>query len=73
MKFEVRSGENSLTRLIAGIILILSFFLTIFHSIYWVVLSGFIGVTHITSAVFGFCPMEKILHHIFKLSIKGKD
>lgn len=73
MRMEVRHGKNSLTRLIAGIVILVSSVLVVLHSPYWALLTGFIGIIHIASATVGFCPMEKILHHIFHLPIRGVD
>jgi hypothetical protein len=73
MAMEVRNGKNSLTRLIAGIVLIIVSILSLTHCIYWIALALIIGITHITSAVFGFCPMERFLHHVFRLPVKGTD
>ena len=73
MKMEVRHGENSLTRLIAGISIFISATLTLLHSPYWALFTGLIGLTHITSAVFGFCPVERFLHHVFHMPIRGVD
>ena len=73
MKMEVRSGKNSLTRFIAGIVLMVVSVLTLVHSCYWGLLAGFIGLTHITSATIGFCPMEKFLHYVFRLPVRGRD
>ena len=73
MRMEVRHGKNSLTRLIAGVVLIISSILTLLDSPYWALLAGFIGITHITSATVGFCPLEKFLHVILQLPVKGLD
>jgi uncharacterized membrane protein HdeD (DUF308 family) len=73
MKMEVRNGRNSLTRLIAGIVLVAASILALVHSPYWSLLTGFIGITHITSAAIGFCPMEKFLHHVLHLPVHGVD
>ena len=70
---EVRNGKNSLTRFIAGIVLIVASVLTLLHSPYWALLTGLIGLTHISSATIGFCPLEKFLHHVLGLSVKGTD
>ena len=73
MRMEVRNGRNSLTRLIAGIMLITASILTLLHSSYWTLLTGLIGLTHVTSAIFGFCPTEKFLHHVIGLPVRGVD
>ena len=73
MRMEVRRGKNSLTRFIAGIVLIVASVLTLLHSPYWALLTGLIGLTHISSATIGFCPLEKFLHHVLGLPVKGTD
>lgn len=73
MKMEVRNGKNSLTRLIAGIVLLISSVLALVLSPYWAILAGIIGLSHILSATIGFCPLEKTLHHVFKLPVRGAD
>ena len=73
MTMEVRNGKNSLTRLIAGFVLIASSLLSLFHSSYWSLLTLLVGMTHISSAVFGFCPMELFLSRVLKLPVRGSD
>jgi|GEM_PF-5599638 len=73
VRMEVRNGRNSLTRLLAGIVLIAASGMVIIHSCYWALLTGFIGLTHITSATIGFCPMEKFLHNVLGLPVRGVD
>lgn len=73
IRFELRHGRYSLTRLIAGVVLVLSSLLALLGSPMWAVVPALVGVTHITSATLGFCPMEFLLHRIFKVPIKGCD
>jgi len=73
VRMEVRNGRNSLTRLLAGVVLIAASLLVLVDSRYWVLLTGFIGLTHITSATVGFCPMEKFLHNVLGLPVRGVD
>lgn len=73
MKMEVRNGRNSLTRLIAGVVLVFGSAMALIHSPYWGFLTGLIGLAHITSSVMGFCPMEKFLHHVVGLPVRGLD
>lgn len=73
MKFEVRNGRYSLTRLIAGFVLVGASLLAVIHHPLWAIVSGFIGLFHLTSAALGFCPMEKFLHHVFGFPVKGLD
>lgn len=70
---EVRNGKGSLTRLIAGIILVLVSILSIVHNPHWVIGAGAIGLTHITSATIGFCPLEKLLTRLLRMPVKGYD
>ncbi len=70
---EVRHGKNSLTRLIAGIVLVFAAILTLTQSSYWAFLTLIVGVTHMTSSIFGFCPLELFLHHILRLPVRGQD
>jgi hypothetical protein len=73
MRYEVRNGRHSLTRLIAGGVLVLLAALTLLHSPYWAVISGLIGVTHITSASLGLCPLEAFLHHVLRMPVRVID
>ena len=73
MKMEVRHGRNSLTRLIAGVVLFVAAGLTLFHSPNWAFLTGFVGITHMTSAIVGFCPLERFLRHVLHLPVRGID
>jgi hypothetical protein len=73
MKMEVRHGRNSLTRLVAGVVLVVASVLVLLHNSYWALLTGFIGLTHITSSTVGFCPLEKFLHHVLHLPVQGSD
>ena len=70
---EVRHGKNSLTRFIAGIVLVSAAVLTLTHSSYWAFLTMIVGVTHITSSIFGFCPLELFLHRILRMPVRGQD
>lgn len=70
---EVRNGKNSLTRLIAGIVLVVASILIFMHHLHWALLTGFVGFTHLTSAIIGFCPMEKFLHYVFRMPVQGCD
>ena len=73
MIMEVRNGKGSLTRLIAGIVLIVASLLTMFHDIRWCMVSFVVGLTHVLSATIGFCIMEKFLSKVLGLEVKGKD
>lgn len=73
MKMEVRSGKHSLTRFISGIVLIMAALLILLHHKNWFMVVMFMGASHIFSATHGFCIMEKILYHIFRMPVRGKD
>ncbi|ACL01902.1 YgaP family membrane protein [Desulfatibacillum aliphaticivorans] len=48
-------------RLIAGTMILLSIFLTLIHSPYWLLLTGFVGANLLQSAFTKWCLMEDIL------------
>jgi hypothetical protein len=51
-----------ITILIAGIITISSIVLTLFHSIYWLTLTGYVGINLTIWALTGFCTTSNILY-----------
>lgn len=53
-----------LTLLIAGIIALSSALLAWLHSIYWLILTAFVGVNLIILATTGFCLMSNILYKL---------
>ena len=57
------SIENQI-RAFAGGIILLSIALTLFHSQYWLFLTGFIGVNLLQSSLTKFCPLEMILKSV---------
>ena len=54
-------------RVMAGCMILLSIFLTLYVSQKWLFLTGFVGLNLIQSAFTGFCPAENIFK---KLGIK---
>jgi hypothetical protein len=55
--------ENGV-RVMAGTIVLISLALVLWVSQYWLILTGFVGVNLIQSALTGFCPAEMILQRI---------
>lgn len=55
-------------RAIAGTFIIFSLILAHFHSSYWLIFTGFVGLNLLQSAFTGFCPMETILEKVFKIA-----
>lgn len=58
--------ERSL-RMIAGAIILISVLLAKFHSLYWLFLTGFVGLNLFQSGFTNYCPMITILK---KLGVK---
>ncbi|MCB0364320.1 MAG: DUF2892 domain-containing protein [Bdellovibrionaceae bacterium] len=48
-------------RVLAGTMILVSLTLSQVHSVYWLFLTGFVGLNLLQSAFTGFCPAEKIL------------
>lgn len=55
---------DSIVLAFAGTMVIISVFLTLAHSHYWIILAAFVGVNLLQSAFTGFCPLAKILKAI---------
>lgn len=55
---------DSIVLAFAGTMVIISVFLTLAHSQYWIILAAFVGVNLLQSAFTGFCPLAKILKAI---------
>jgi hypothetical protein len=49
---------------IAGVIIVLSVLLAHYHSPYWLLLTGFVGLNLFQSAFTNWCPMMTILKHM---------
>lgn len=49
---------ESLIRILAGTMILISVLLVHFHSRWWLLLTAFVGVNLIQSAFTGFCPPE---------------
>ena len=56
--------ENSV-RLFAGILVVLSLVLYYFVSPYWLLLTAFVGLNLVQSALTRFCPAEMIFKRLF--------
>lgn len=50
--------------LIAGIFTLLSVFLTLIHSPYWLILAALVGINLIVFAFTGFCLMANLLYSL---------
>ena len=50
----------------AGLMILLSVALSQLHSVYWLILTGFVGINMLQAAFTGFCPLAKILAWIGK-------
>jgi hypothetical protein len=45
----------------AGLMILISVTLSQLHSVYWLLLTGFVGLNMLQAAFTGFCPLAKIL------------
>jgi hypothetical protein len=59
---------ESLIRILAGVMILLSVSLAHWHSEWWLLLTAFVGLNLIQSALTGFCPPELLLR---RLGCKG--
>ena len=48
----------------AGSFILLSLVLSVIHSPYWLLFTGFVGVNLLQSSVTGFCPLAVILKKV---------
>lgn len=55
-------------RAIAGFFILVSVLLAYFHSLYWLLFTGFVGLNLLQSAFTNWCPMMTILR---KLGVKS--
>ena len=53
-------------RIVAGCMVLLSLALTLLFSHWWLLLTAFVGVNLIQSALTGFCPAEMFLRRMMK-------
>ena len=58
-----------LLRGIAGLFVLVSVLLAHYHSAYWLILTGFVGLNLLQSAFSNWCPMMTILK---KLGVEGR-
>jgi len=45
----------------AGVVILVSVLLSVYHNVNWLWLTGFVGVNLLQSAFTGFCPLAMIL------------
>ncbi len=45
---------------LAGILILLTVFLAVIHSLHWLWITGFIGANLLQASFTGFCPLAKI-------------
>jgi len=57
------SIENQI-RAFAGSVIVASILLVIYHSSYWLLLTGFVGLNLLQSSLTKFCPLEIALRKI---------
>ena len=51
-------------RLIAGFFILVSVLLAHYHSAYWLIFTGFVGLNLFQSAFTNWCPLKIILEHL---------
>lgn len=51
---------------VAGAFILISVLLAVYHSIYWLWFTGFVGLNLLQSAFTGFCPLATILKKLGK-------
>ena len=52
---------DRIVMMFAGVVILLSVVLSQVHHIYWLFLTGFVGVNLLQASFTGFCPLAKIL------------
>lgn len=57
-------SNESIIRVLAGSMVLLSLALAHFFSHWWLLLTAFVGVNLIQSAFTGFCPAERLLRRL---------
>jgi hypothetical protein len=62
---------ESFIRVLAGTFILLSIALTLLHSMWWLVFTGFIGLNLIQSAFTGFCPPTLLLEKLHRVRPDG--
>jgi hypothetical protein len=55
--------------LMAGTMILLSVLLVLVHSIYWLILTAFVGLNLFVFAITGFCPSANLL---YKLGLEAR-
>jgi hypothetical protein len=46
---------------IAGIMILASLLLAVWHSLWWLLLTAFVGINMFQASITGFCPLARIL------------
>ena len=52
---------DRLVMTVAGIFILASVILAVFHSLYWLIFTGFVGANLFQASLTGFCPLSIIL------------
>ena len=58
---EVRMNLDRLVFSIAGSFILLSVLLSVFHSLYWLFFTAFVGANLLQASFTGFCPIAVLL------------
>ena len=53
--------KKNIVRAVAGSMVLISVILTVFVSIYWIILAAFVGLNLLQSSFTRFCPLECVL------------
>ena len=61
---EVRMNLNRLVFSIAGSFILLSVLLSVFHSLYWLFFTAFVGANLLQASFTGFCPLAVLLKKV---------
>lgn len=71
INFKSIMKTESFIRVLAGTFILISVALTLWHSPWWLVLTGFIGLNLIQSAFTGFCPPTFVLEKLRRVRPDG--
>ena len=61
---EVRMNLDRLVFSIAGSFILLSVLLSVFHSLYWLFFTAFVGANLLQASFTGFCPLAVLLKKV---------
>lgn len=56
--------SERVVRIFAGAVILLSILLVIYHSQWWLLLTGFVGLNLMQSGFTRFCPLDSILQKV---------